>query len=124
MKLLLFLSLLSASSLLANDLSIRVRDEILDQYNPIVVNVSMRGITTLQFPAQIDAMDGSGFASKEDQAGLFRFTPGKSWVSIQALRPAAQSNLNVVIQGRVFPVLIRATEENDYLVVFHLPSSK
>src|ERR1700686_381885 len=111
MKLLLFLSLLAAPSLFANDLSIRVRDEILDQRQPVVVNVSTHGVTTLQFPARIDAMDGAGFASKQDEAGVFLTTPGSSWVSIQALRPAAQSNLNVVIGGKVFSVLVRATEE-------------
>lgn len=124
MKLLILISLLSASSLFANDLSIRVRDEILDQHNPVVVSVSTRGVTTLQFPASIDALDGAGFASKADESGAFLFTPGRSWVSIQALRPSAQSNLNVVIGGIVFPVLIRATEENDFLVVFRSVSSK
>ena len=120
MKLFILLSLLGSTTLFANDLSIRVRSEILDQYNPVVVSVSTHGVTTLQFPAQIDAMDGAGFAAKEDQAGLFSFTPGRSWVSIQALRPAVQSNLNVIIQGRVYPILIRAVEENDFAVVFTL----
>jgi hypothetical protein len=122
MKLLILLSLLGTTALFADDnLSIRVRDEVLDQHNPIVVNVSIRGITTLQFPARIDAMDGVGFASKADESGAFLFTPGASWVSIQALRPDAQSNLNVVIAGRVFPILVRATVENDLAVIFRLP---
>jgi hypothetical protein len=123
MKLFLLLSLLGATALFAeDDLSMRVREEVLDQHNPVVVNVSMRGITTLQFPSRIDALDGAGFASKPDEAGVFLFTPGASWVSIQAERSAAQSNLNVIIAGKVFPILIRAAEENDYCVIFHFPA--
>jgi hypothetical protein len=119
MKLLLCLLLLGATALFADeDLSLRVRDEILDQYKPVVVNVSTHGITTLQFPSRVDALDGDGFTSKPDEAGEFSFSPGVSWVSVKALRPAVESNLNVVIAGKVYPILIRSSPENDYVVVF------
>jgi hypothetical protein len=119
MKLLLCLLLLGTTALFADeDLSLRVRDEILDQYKPVVVNVSTHGITTLQFPSRVDALDGDGFTSKPDEAGEFSFSPGVSWVSVKALRTAVESNLNVVIAGKVYPILIRSSPENDYVVVF------
>jgi hypothetical protein len=123
MKLLILLSLLGATTLFADeDLSLRVREEILDQYKPVVVNVSTHGITTLQFPSRIDALDGDGFTSKPDEAVEFSFTPGTNWVSLKSLRPGAEQNLNVIISGHAYPILIRTTGMNDFVVVFRLPT--
>ena len=100
----------------------RVREALLDQFSPVAVDVSIHGITTLQFPAHIDAVDGDGFASKAGQEGQFLVVPGESWVSLKSLVPGAEQNLNVVIHGRVYPILIRTREKNDYAVIFHEPS--
>src|SRR5215472_10885214 len=100
----------------------RVRDALLDQFSPVVVDVSTHGITTLQFPAHIDALDGDGFASKAGQEAQFLIAPGESCVSIKSLVPGAEQNLNVVIHGRVYPIVIRTRDKNDYAVIFHEPS--
>jgi hypothetical protein len=123
MKLIFLSFFFGVSTLLADeDLSLRVRQEILDQYKPVIVNVSTHGITTLEFPSRIEALDGDGFSSKPDEAGEFCFTPGDSWVSLKSLRPGAEQNLNVIIQGRAYSILIRTTGMNDFVVVFKLPS--
>jgi hypothetical protein len=106
----------------ADALAKRVREVLLDQLAPAAVDVSLHGITTLQFPAHIDAVDGDGFSTKGGQSGQFLISAGDNWVSIKSLEPGAEQNLNVVIHGRVYPILIRTREKNDFAVIFHEPS--
>jgi len=118
MRAILLLLLLSAP-LFAQDLSYRVREEILDQFHPVTVNVSTHAVTTLQFPAQIQSLEGDGFTQKpNEEAGDFYISPGLKWVSIRSLRPGAAQNLGVVIAGKVYEVMIQTTELNDLAVLF------
>ena len=118
MRLILALLLLSAR-LFAQDLSYRVRQEILDQRNPITVNVSTHAATTLQFPAQIQSLESDGFTQKpNEEAADFYISPGLNWVSIRSLRPGAAQNLGVVIAGRVYEIMIQTTALNDLAVLF------
>jgi hypothetical protein len=115
----IFLVLLAGSSLMAQDLSYRVRQEILDQRNPVIVNVSTDAVTTLQFPAQIQSLESDGFTQKpNEEAGDFYISPGINWVSIRSLKPGAVQNLGVVIAGRVYEVMIQTTALNDLAVLF------
>jgi hypothetical protein len=118
MRLILVLLLLSAR-LFAQDLSYRVRQEILDQRNPITVNVSTHAATTLQFPAQIQSLESDGFTQKpNEEAADFYISPGLNWVSIRSLRPGAAQNLGVIIAGRVYEIMIQTTALNDLAVLF------
>ena len=118
MRLILVLLLLSAR-LFAQDLSSRVRQEILDQRNPVTVNVSTHAVTTLQFPAQIQSLESDGFTQKpNEEAGDFYISPGFNWVSVRSLRPGAVQNLGVVIAGRVYEIMIQTTALNDLAVLF------
>src|SRR5260370_13609230 len=118
MRLTLVLLLLSAR-LFAQDLSYRVRQEILDQRNPITVNVSTHAVTTLQFPAQIQSLESDGFTQKpNEEAADFYISPGLNWVSIRSLRPGTAQNLGVVIAGRVYEIMIQTTALNDLAVLF------
>jgi hypothetical protein len=118
MRLILVLLLLSAR-LFAQDLSYRVRQEILDQRNPITVNVSTHAATTLQFPARIQSLESDGFTQKpNEEAADFYISPGLNWVSIRSLRPGAAQNLGVVIAGRVYEIMIQTTALNDLAVLF------
>src|SRR5580700_8013853 len=78
----------------------KVREELLDQRSPVTVNVSMHGITTLQFPTHIDAVDGDGFATKPSQDAQFLIVAGDNWLSLKSLQVTAEQNLNVIIRGR------------------------
>jgi len=116
---LLLLSLAATNPLFGQDLSYRVRAEVLDQRNPVTVNVSTHAATTLQFPAQIQSLESDGFTQKpNEEAGDFYISPGVNWVSIRSLRPGAVQNLGVVIGGRVYEVMIQTTEINDLAVLF------
>ena len=115
----IFLVLLAGSSLMAQDLSYRVRQEILDQRNPVTVNVSTHAVTTLQFPARIQALESDGFTQKpNEEAGDFYISPGLNWVSIRSLKAGAAQNLGVVIGGRVYEIMIQTTALNDLAVLF------
>jgi len=89
-KMVILLSLLAAGHLLGQDnLSYRVRQEVLDQRNPVTVNVSTHAVTTLQFPASIQSLESDGFTQKpNEEAGDFYISPGVNWVSIRSLNPA------------------------------------
>src|SRR5271157_5834309 len=116
---LLLLSLVATDPLFGQDLSYRVRAEVLDQRNPITVNVSTHAVTTLQFPAPIQALESDGFTQKpNEEAGDFYISPGLNWVSIRSLRPGAAQNLGVVIAGKVYEVMIQTTALNDMAVLF------
>jgi hypothetical protein len=118
MRHILVLLLLSAQ-LFAQDLSYRVRQEILDQRNPVTVNVSTHAVTTLQFPAPIQSLESDGFTQKpNEEAADFYISPGLNWVSIRSLKPGAVQNLGVVIAGRVYEVMIQTTALNDLAVLF------
>lgn len=115
----LILSLLLAVSATAQDLSFRVRQEILDQTAPVTVNVSMKGFTTLQFPEPIQALDGKGFTQKPGKEEAdFCFVPGLNWVSVYALKPNASQNLSVVIDGKVYEVMLVTQFAQDLSVIF------
>jgi hypothetical protein len=114
-----FVLLLLSARLFAQDLSYRVRQEILDQRNPITVNVSTHAVTTLQFPAQIQSLESDGFTQKpNEEAADFYIAPGLNWVSIRSLRPGAAQNIGVVIGGRVYEIMIQTTPLNDLAVLF------
>src|SRR5689334_7510862 len=121
MKLTFGLLMLVATALFAQDdpLSARVRQEALDQLHPIQVNAGTHGITTLEFPSRIQALDGDGFTAKpNEEAGDFLISSGDNWVSVKALKPDARQNLNVIIGGKAYAVMVRAAQENDFTVLF------
>jgi hypothetical protein len=118
MKVILVLLLLSAR-LIAQDLAYRVREEILDQRYPVTVNVSTHAATTLQFPAQIQALESDGFTQKpNEEAGDFYLSPGVNWVTIRSLKPGAVQNLGVIIAGRVYEIMVQTAPINDLAVLF------
>jgi hypothetical protein len=118
-KLSVVILLLLSTWVFSQDLSYRVREEILDQFHPVTVNVSTHAVTTLQFPAQIQSLESDGFTQKpNEEAGDFYISPGLNWVSIRSLRPGAVQNLGVVIGGRVYEVMIQTAETNDLAVLF------
>jgi hypothetical protein len=118
MRVILLLMLLSGP-LLAQDLSYRVREEILDQRYPVTVNVSTHAATTLQFPAQIQSLESDGFTRKpNEETGDFYISPGVNWVTIRSLRQGAVQNLGVVIAGRVYEIMIQTAPINDLAVLF------
>jgi len=78
----------------------------LNQNEPAVVKVGTRGITTLEFPYKIEALDGYGFSvnPSPDGVDLFQISlnKGTNFLSLKAMREGVEGNLTVVLDGRVF----------------------
>jgi hypothetical protein len=122
MKLAFTLLVAGATLLKAQDFSYRVREVVLDQRDPVPVNVSVKSTTTLQFPEPIQSLEGDSFTTKpNDEQGDFVISPGVNWVSVRSLQPAAVQNLGVVIDGRIYEVVIQTAMDNDFAVIFRWP---
>ena len=68
------------------DLALKVIRIPLNQNEPAVVKLGTRGITTLEFPGKIEALDGYGFSASPDPGGpdLFQisYTKGTNFLSL------------------------------------------
>ena len=77
----------------------------LNQNEPAVVKLGTRGITTLEFPYKIEALDGYGFSVSPSPNGadLFQisFNKGTNFLSLKAMREGVEGNLTVVLDGKV-----------------------
>jgi hypothetical protein len=101
-----------------------VRQEILDQLNPITVYVSIDHATNLQFPELIHAIQGSGFTSKQDEAGDFYVSVVDNCISITSLHAGAEQNLGVIIHKRSYTVKFVTAADNhisDFQIIFQYP---
>ena len=94
----------------------------LNQNEPAVVKVGTRGITTLEFPYKIEALDGYGFSvnPSPDGADLFQISlnKGTNFLSLKAMREGVEGNLTVVLDGRVFCLFCTAVADPSFVVIF------
>ena len=78
----------------------------LNQSEPAVVKLGTRGITTLEFPDKIEALDGYGFSVNPvpDGPEFFQisFNKGTNFLSLKAAREGVEGNLTVVLDGKVY----------------------
>src|SRR6266481_5635172 len=78
----------------------------LNQEQPSVIKLGVRGITTIEFPAKIEALDGYGFSLNPapDGQDLFQisFNKGTNFISLKAVRAGVEGNLSVVLDGKVY----------------------
>ena len=93
------------------DLSKKVVRTVLNQNEPAEVRVGLQGITTIQFPAKIEAIDGYGFAQQpnpETDEFQLSYNKGTNFFSLKALHPGVKANLTVVINEKVYSLLCTA----------------
>ena len=78
----------------------------LNQNEPAVVKLGTHGITTLEFPDKIEALDGYGFSVNPlpDGPELFQisFNKGTNYLSLKATREGVEGNLTVVLDGKAY----------------------
>jgi len=84
----------------------------LNQDEPAIVKTGTNGITTLEFPYKIEALDGFGFSLNPSPNGpdLFQisFNKGTNFLSLKAMREGVEGNLTVVVDGKVYSLLCTA----------------
>jgi hypothetical protein len=104
------------------DLSKKVVRMSLNQDEPAVIRTGTSGITTVQFPSKIEALDGFGFSRNPVQNGpdLFQisFNKGTNFLSLKAMRDGVEGNLTVVVDGRVYSLFCEADADPSFVVIF------
>src|ERR1700741_4724477 len=100
----------------------------LNQNEPAVVKVGTQGITTLEFPYKIEALDGYGFSVNPtaDGADLFQISlnKGTNFLSLKAMREGVEGNLTVVLDGKVFCLFCTEVVDPSFVVIFGESPSK
>jgi len=100
----------------------------LNQNEPALVKVGTRGITTLQFPVKIAALDGYGFSTNPSPDGpdLFQisYNKGTNFFSLKALHDGAEGNLTVVLDDKVYCLFCTAVADPSFVVVFEDNAAK
>jgi hypothetical protein len=86
----------------------------LNQNEPAAVKLGTRGITTLEFPYKIEALDGYGFSvsPSPDGADLFQisFNKGTNFLSLKAMHEGVEGNLTVVLDGKVYCLFLNGKQ--------------
>jgi hypothetical protein len=110
-----------------SSLSNRVVRMPLNQNEPTEVKVGLQGITTLEFPAKIEAINGYGFALQPnldtDQFSLM-YDKGTNFLSLKALRPGVSANLTVVINEKVYCFFCEQDNDPSFVMIFGAPGEK
>jgi hypothetical protein len=129
-RILLFVLLIGGAgrSLGDEDLTHRVVRLPLNQDSPATVRLGLNGVTTIEFPSKIEALDGFGFSPNPNPDGLdlfqIAFNKGTNFVSLKATKPGAEGNLTVVLNGRVYCLYCEEAGDPSFLVIFEEESSR
>jgi hypothetical protein len=100
----------------------------LNQEQPSVIKLGVHGITTIEFPAKIEALDGYGFSLNPapDGQDLFQisFNKGTNFISLKAVRPGVEGNLSVVLDGKVYALFCQEAPDPSFVVIFEDGAAK
>jgi hypothetical protein len=108
-------------------LSKKVIRTTLNQNEPTEVKVGLQGITTLEFPAKIEAINGYGFAlqpNPDTDAFNLTYEKGTNFLSLKALRPGVSANLTVVINEKVYCFFCEQDNDPSFVMIFGAPGEK
>jgi hypothetical protein len=122
------LSLIPGLLFADENLALKVVRIPLNQNEPTVVKLGTRGITTLEFPDKIEALDGYGFSVNPAPDGpeLFQisFNKGTNFLSLRAMREGVEGNLTVVLDGKIYCLFCKAVPDPSFVVIFGYFSGK
>jgi hypothetical protein len=110
-----------------NSLSNRIVRMPLNQNEPTEVKVGLQGVTTLQFPAKIQAINGYGFALQpnlDTDAFSLIYEKGTNFLSLKALRTGVSANLSVVINEKVYCFFCEEDKDPSFVMIFGAPGDK
>ena len=105
-----------------DSLSSKVVRLTLSQDQPAEIRLGTHGITTIEFPEKIEALDGFGFSSSPapDGPDLFQisFNKGTNFLSLKAVRTGVEGNLTVVLGGKVYALYCKEAADPCFVVIF------
>jgi hypothetical protein len=85
----------------------------LNQNVPAVIKVGTNGVTSLEFPYKVEAIDGYGFSPTPSAADGFQisYARGNNFFSVRALKPEVTGNLTVVLDQKVYSLFFRESSD-------------
>ena len=109
-------------SIAQENLASKISRLSLNQNEPAIIKLGTRGITTLEFPSKIEAIDGYGFSVNPapDGPDLFQisFNKGANFLSLKANREEVEGNLTVVLEGKVYCLFCKCVPDPSFVVIF------
>jgi hypothetical protein len=122
LRLILTLSMLASVIYAQENLATKVVRMPLNQNEPAIVKIGLQGITTLEFPTRIEAIDGYGFSINPvpDGPDLFQisFNKGTNFLSLKAMREGVKGNLTVVLEGKAYALFCEEFTDPAFVVIF------
>jgi hypothetical protein len=96
----------------------------LDHNELAVVKVGMTGVTSLEFPYKIEAIDGYGFSATPGSGDAFQisYTKGTNYFSVRALKTGVTGNLTVVLDQKLYSIFFEESNDPSFVNIFSLPS--
>lgn len=101
-------------------LKTKIIRQTLNHNEPAVVNVGTNGVTSLEFPSRIEAIDGFGFSLTPGSGDAFQisYTKGTNYFSVRALKPGATGNLTVVLDQKVYALFFKESSTPTFVSIF------
>src|ERR1700739_1289780 len=92
----------------------------LNHNEPALIKVSTNGVTSLEFPYKIEAIDGYGFSQTPGAGDAFQisFTKGTNYFSVRALKPGVTGNLTVVLDQKVYSLFFEESSNPSFVNIF------
>jgi hypothetical protein len=97
----------------------------LNHSEPAVVKVGINGVTSLEFPYKIEAIDGYGFSQAPGSEDTFQisYTKGSNYFSVRALKPGVTGNLTVVLDQKVYSLFFEESNDPSFVNIFTAATS-
>jgi hypothetical protein len=101
-------------------LKAKITRQTLNHNEPAVIKVGTNGVTSLEFPYSIEAIDGFGFSLTPGSEDAFQisYTKGTNYFSVRALKPGATGNLTVVLDQKVYALLFEESSNPTFVSIF------
>jgi hypothetical protein len=92
----------------------------LNQNVPALIKVGTNGVTSLEFPYKIEAIDGYGFSPTPSAVDGFQisYAKGNNFFSVRAMKPGVTGNLTVVLDQKVYSLFFRESSDPVFATIF------
>src|SRR6476646_4265315 len=93
---------------------------MLNHNEPALIEVGTHGVTSLEFPYQIEAIDGYGFSQAPGPGDVFQicYTKGTNYFSVRALKSGVSGNLTVVLDQKVYSFFFQESGSPSFVNIF------
>ena len=101
-------------------LKAKIIRQTLNHSEPAVIKVGTNGVTSLEFPSTIEAINGFGFSLTPGSGDAFQisYTKGTNYFSVRALKPGATGNLTVVLDQKVYALFFEESSNPTFVSIF------